>query len=407
MQPSRRSFLRLSTAAIAALIGPGCSPSPDYREEDAARLADQMKREAADAGRGPYGKLVFRGYRGLAELPYFELDDDGELRVVDLDLPPAIDMHTHLGMSLLFAPDIDLGRRTARTHYMLDCDRENPGCSLDLDVYINSAFDEAMHAEVTREIAKQLLLGSDAAATHTIPNLVAEMDRVGFGRATILPIAIGLPFGDDSSERWLDAIERSPARDRLVPFASVHPHWAGWREHLSFAAARGARGIKVHPEFQRLFPDETSMMEVYEECDRLGLVVLFHAGRSGIEPGFLRKYALLRHYEPAIAAFPRVQFVLGHAGARDAPDAMRLAAAHDNVWLEITGQGVTQLDAILAQNGTERILFGSDWPFYPLAATLAKVLLVTEKRREARPAILCHNADRLFATAAAGGRSAV
>jgi len=104
----------------------------------------------------------------------------------------------------------------------------------------------------------------------TSDKLVAEMDRVGFGRATILPIAIGLPFGDDSSERWLDAIERSPARDRLVPFASVHPHWAGWREHLSFAAARGARGIKVHPEFQRLFPDETSMMEVYEECDRLG-----------------------------------------------------------------------------------------------------------------------------------------
>ena len=105
-------------------------------------------------------------------------------------------------------------------------------------------------------------------------------------------------------------------------------------------------------------------------------------------------------------AFPRVQFVLGHAGARDAADAMRLAAAHDNVWLEITGQGVTQLDAILAQSGTERILFGSDWPFYPLAATLAKVLLVTEKRREARPAILCHNADRLFATAAAGRRLA-
>src|SRR4030095_5383324 len=130
--------------------------------------------------------------------------------------------------------------------------------------------------------------------------------------------------------------------------ASVHPHWAGWREHLRFAAARGARGIKVHPEFQRLFPDETSMREVYEECGGLGLVVLFHAGRSGIEPGFLRKYALLRHYEPAIAAFPRVQFVLGHAGARDAADAMRIAAAHDNVWLEITGQGVTQLDAILA-----------------------------------------------------------
>jgi predicted TIM-barrel fold metal-dependent hydrolase len=404
VHPSRRSFLRLSAAVIAGLVGPGCSPSADYREEDAARLADQMEREAAAAGRGPYGKLVFRGYRGLAELPYFELDRDGELRVVDLDLPPAVDLHTHLGMSLLFAPDLDLGRRTPRTRYLLDCDRENPGCALDLDVYINSAFDEAMHTELSRELVKQLLLGSDAAATHTIPNLVAEMDRVGFGRATVLPIAIGLPFGDDSSERWLDAIERSPARDRLVPFASVHPHWSGWRDQLRSAAARGARGIKVHPEFQRLFPDETAMMEVYEECDRLGLVVLFHAGRSGIEPEFVRKYALLRRYEPAVTAFPQVQFVLGHAGARDVADAMRLASRHENVWLEITGQGVTQLDAILDENGSDRILFGSDWPFYPLAATLAKVLLVTERRPGMRAAILRGNADRLFAVAAPGDR---
>jgi uncharacterized protein len=397
----RRRFLHLAFSGAAAAFLPACTKPEDYTDEDAERLRAAMARESEVAGRGPYGKLVFRGYRGLAELPYFELGPDGELRLVDLDLPPAIDLHTHLGMSLLFAPDIDLEKKSERIRYLLDCDREDPGCALDLDVYINSAFDEAMHSELSRELVSQALLGSDAAATHTIPNLVAEMDRVGFGRATILPIAIGLPFGDDSSERWLEVIERSPDRDRLVPFASVHPHWSGWREQLRGAAKRGVAGIKVHPEFQRLFPDETAMMEVYEECDRLGLVVLFHAGRSGIEPEFMRKYALLRRYEPAIDAFPRVQFVLGHAGARDVADAMRLAASRENVWLEITGQGVTQLDAILTANGSDRIVFGSDWPFYPLAATLAKVLLVTEKRREARPAILRENADRLFAAAAA------
>lgn len=396
----RRRFFEILLAGVAAASVPACTRPDDYTDQDAEKLRAAMAHESEVAGRGPYGKLVFHGYRGLAELPYFELGPDGELRVVDLDLPPAIDLHTHLGMSLLFAPDLDLEQKTDRIRYLLDCDRENPGCALDLDVYINSAFDEAMHSELSRELVSQALLGSDAAATHTIPNLVAEMDRVGFGRATILPIAIGLPFGDDSSERWLQVIEHSPDRDRLVPFASVHPHWSGWREQLRDAAKRGVRGIKVHPEFQRLFPDETSMMEVYEECDRLGLVVLFHAGRSGIEPEFMRKYALLRRYEPAIDAFPRVQFVLGHAGARDVEDAMRLAASRPNVWLEITGQGVTQLDAILAANGSERIVFGSDWPFYPLAATLAKVLLVTEKRPAARPAILRENADRLFATAA-------
>jgi predicted TIM-barrel fold metal-dependent hydrolase len=46
----------------------------------------------------------------------------------------------------------------------------------------------------------------------------------------------------------------------------------------------------------------------------------------------------------------------------------------------------------------ERLLFGTDWPFYHLAATLAKVLIVTDapERRGIRNAILRENAERLL-----------
>lgn len=397
----RRRFLGGMLASAAALALPGCSDGDAYTDDDIARLERQRLAEAAASGKGPYGELRFRGYRGLAELPYFELDADGELRLTVEGLPPAFDFHTHLGMNLLFAPAIDLLRRAPRTRYLLDCDREMPGCELDLDVYINSAFSEEMHHELSSEITDQLFFGSDAAATHTIPNLVAELDRVGFGEAAILPIAVGLPFGDRLTEAWLDAIARSERRDRLVPFASVHPSAADAPQQLRAFAARGARGVKLHPEMQRFFPDADGAMAVYAECERLGLPILFHAGRSGIEPEFMRKYALLRRWEAPVREFPGVQFVLGHAGARDVADAVELARRHDNVWLEITGQGVTSLDRILATLGPEKLVFGSDWPFYPLAATLAKVLLVTEKRQEARAAILRTNADRIFAAARA------
>jgi predicted TIM-barrel fold metal-dependent hydrolase len=69
-----------------------------------------------------------------------------------------------------------------------------------------------------------------------------------------------------------------------VPFASVHPRDAGWRSQLRGFAARGARGVKLHPEMQRFAPDDPEAMEIYGECEQLGLPVLFHAGRSGIEP---------------------------------------------------------------------------------------------------------------------------
>jgi predicted TIM-barrel fold metal-dependent hydrolase len=53
--------------------------------------------------------------------------------------------------------------------------------------------------------------------------------------------------------------------------------------------------------------------------------------------------------------------------------------------------GVTILHELI-----ERLLFGTDWPFYHQAATLAKVLLVTEGRRDVRRAILRGNAERLL-----------
>lgn len=396
----RRRFNRLLLASLGLAAGlPACGRNGDYSDADAERLERQRREEMAASGQSPHGDLRFRGYRSLARLPYFEIDEEGRLRLTVDGLPPGFDFHAHLGMSFLFAPDIDLLRSTERTQYLLDCDRDFPGCALDLDVYINSAFTPELHAEMSRELRNQLLFGSRAAATHTIPNLVAEMNAMGFRKAAVLAIALGLPFGDDLTERWLDAVERGRAADRLVVFASVHPSNGDWRRHLRTYARRGARGLKVHPEMQRLFPDEPRVMEIYAECERLGLPVIFHAGRSGIEPDFMRKYALMRRYEGAVASFPHVQFAFGHAGARDAGDAIALAKKYPNVWLEITGQGVTRLEAILAEVGHERLLFGSDWPFYPLAATLAKVLLLTEKRPEARRAILADNAERVFALA--------
>jgi predicted TIM-barrel fold metal-dependent hydrolase len=398
---NRREFARLALSTLTSLVvAPGCSKPGDYTEDDVAGLTRRMRVESAASGAGPYGEQRFRGYRGLAELPYFEIGEGGELRLVVDDLPAGVDFHAHLGMSLLFAPDLDLLARTPRIQYLLDCDRDEPGCDLDLDVYINSAFDEQMHAELERQLRNQLLWGGEAAATHTIPNLVAELDAMRFHAAALLPIAVGLPFGDDVTEQWLAALERSGFGDRFIAFASVHPSDRGWRERLRGFARRGVRGLKVHPEMQRVFPDEPRMMEIYQECERLGLAVIFHAGRSGIEPEFMRKYALLRRFAEPLGTFPRVQFALGHAGARDVDDAVALARRHDNVWLEITGQGVTRLDAIIQDVGTERLLFGSDWPFYPLAATLAKVLLVTEKNKAGRAAIVRHNADRILQMAA-------
>jgi predicted TIM-barrel fold metal-dependent hydrolase len=404
---TRRRFVAGLGAAAAGIALPGCGSDDDpsrYTDEDVARLAAQRSRERAESGRGPFGPQLYRGYRGLAELPWFELDSEGRLRCAADDVPPAIDVHCHFGMSMLLAPELDLQRRTARVQHLLDCDRADPGCELDLDVYINANFGPDDLRALWLGSVAQGTIGSSAAATQTIPNLLEEMDASRVAQALILPIAFGLPFGDDLAERWRAAITRADASDRFLAGGTVHPRDPDRVRVLEREAAAGARAIKLHPTMQRFYPDDPAVMDIYEACNRLGLVVFYHAGRAGIEPEATHRYALPRHYEGAIAAFPRVQFVLGHAGARDVAEAVPLARRYENAWLGIHGQGVTQLGEMLEATRGERMLFGSDWPFYHLAATLAKVLIVTEGRPRERHAILRGNAERLFGLPSPHGR---
>jgi predicted TIM-barrel fold metal-dependent hydrolase len=397
----RRTFNRLLLGSAGALLS-GCVDRDRYTEEDEAALERQQREELERSGTGPDGVQVYRGYRGLAELPWFEVDDRGRLVCTVPDLPPAIDFHCHFGMSLAFAPELDLMARTSRVRHLLDCDATDPGCDLDLDVYINANFGPDDLSSLRWEAIGQGLWGSAAAATQTIPNLVAEMDDTGVARAVILPIAMGLPFGDDLAERWITAIDQSGVGDRFVRGASVHPRDPDKIEKLRRLAAAGARVVKLHPAMQRFFPDSAEAAEIYEECARLGLVVFFHGGRAGIEPGYAHQFTLMRYYAPAFERHPDVQFVLGHAGARDVADAIPLAIRHPNVVLGIHGQGVTTLRELMARVGRRKMLFGTDWPFYHLAATLAKVLMVTEGDPDARRAILVDNAEAVLARAAAG-----
>jgi predicted TIM-barrel fold metal-dependent hydrolase len=310
----------------------------------------------------------------------------------------AIDVHCHLGISVLLSPDIDLQASSPRVRHLLDCDAPENTCRLDLDVYANGNFtEEGMRALRTSTIA-QGLWGSAFARTHTIPNLVAEMDAMRVERSHILPIKMGLPFGDDLTGKWRDAIDASGQGERLLAGLSVHPRDEQRLEAMRLHAAGGARLMKLHPTVQSFYPDDPNMMDLYEEAQRLGLIIFFHGGRAGIEPESRQRYAMPRHYEAVLSEFPRLQVILGHAGARDGAAMLELSLRYDNAWLGIHGQGVSALDEVIRQTGGERLLFGTDWPFYHIGMSLAKVLLCTESvgSRAARGKILRDNALLLF-----------
>ena len=395
----RQSLLGSSAAALGRAL-PGCDSPPPARSAhaDIDLLARPRALEEQTRGRGPYGRHVHPGYRGLAQLPWFDLDANGALRCTDDEVPYSIDVHCHLGMSVLFRPHLDLLATTPRVKHLLDCDGSTPGCPLDLDTYINGNFSGQALDDLTMSTLAQGLWGSEFAQTQTIPNLLREMDAMRVQQAMLLPIKLGLPFGDQLSEDWRAAVTAAQEDQRLHVGLSTHPHADDAIEQMRQGAARGGRIIKLHPTVQRFYPDEPALMDLYAEAQTLGLVVFFHGGRAGIEPESAHRYALPRHYEAALAEFPNLQFILGHAGARDSEAMIALAARYDNAWLGIHGQSLTMLEKMIQSTDVDRLLFGTDWPFYHLGASLAKVLITTAtpERKTLRQKILRDNAIRLF-----------
>lgn len=396
----RRQLLALCAATTGAAMT-GCSDAPEtrYNDADIALLMAQREAEAAASGRGPYGLQRYAGYRGLAELPWFDLDDAGRLVCVDDTIPRSIDVHCHLGMSVLLSPAIDLNRATPRVKHLLDCDATDPGCPLDLDVYANTNFTLEAEQELQRQVRDQALFGSDFAATQTIPNLLAEMDDMRVDQAVLLPIKLGTWFGDDLGEQWGSAVRESGSGERLIMGGSVHPRSDNAIEELRAQAAAGARIFKLHPTVQRFYPDHDKVMALYEVAQELGVMIFFHGGRAGIEPESSHPYAMPRHYEAAIASFPQLPFILGHAGARDFDAMLQLATRYENAWLGIHGQSISNLETMIEATGGERMLFGTDWPFYHVGMSLAKVLITTQApgRAAARAKILRDNMVALLA----------
>ncbi|MFT4613710.1 MAG: hypothetical protein ACI9NT_000851, partial [Bacteroidia bacterium] len=346
---SRRGLLGAAGLSLTSLALGGCGSPPGdrYTQADIDLLARQRELEGQSRGKGEYGPHVYQGYRGLAQLPWFDLDEQGQLRCIDESIPMAVDVHCHLGMSVLFQPKLDLLARTDRVKHLLDCDDPGKECTLDLDIYANGNFTEAALGDLQWHTVAQGLWGSSFSETQTIPNLLREMDAMRVERALLLPIKLGMPFGDTLTQDWRTAVDQADAGERLHTGLSVHPREKTALQEMRAHAAAGGRIIKLHPPVQRFYPDAPTLMPLYEEAEKLGLVVFFHGGRAGIEPESSHRYAMPRHYEAPLAEFPKLQIILGHSGARDAAGMLELAVRYDNAWLGIHGQSISNLETMI------------------------------------------------------------
>ena len=324
----------------------------------------------------------------LGRLPYFDLNDQGKLVANPKDIGRVIDFHTHLGMTFLFAPRLNLFRKTGDVDYFFPY-RGEP---IDMDVYSAFCFSKEQAKTVAMDLINSAWTDKGYARTQTIPNMLDDMDRIGITESVVL--AIDFPWGlSKISKHYMNSLKHEP---RLICYASVHPYSTNRAEKVEKYLNAGAAGIKLHPAELLYRANNPRLREIYEVCQARKVPVLFHSGASPIAPKWQADLPAIKYFAEPVRDFPELIFVFGHSGIEEYDQVIELGRKHDNVYMETSGQPPHRIKEMIDGIGAERVLYGSDWPFYPFEMPLAKVLMATDDNDEWREKLLYKNAVRLL-----------
>jgi len=199
-------------------------------------------------------------------------------------------------------------------------------------------------------------------AEATVASLLRSMDDAGVDASVICAIATK-PAQHEGILAWCDAIRC----ERIIPFPSVHPAAPDASQWIERIVAEGFRGIKLHAMYQDFVIDDEAMDALYAPAEALGLVLQFHAGHDFGFPDADDRASSARLARVA-ERFPRLKMICAHMGGWrmwDASEAHLIGQAdvHVEVSFSLDELGPERSVAMIRRHGTDRVLFGTDWPW--------------------------------------------
>lgn len=158
---------------------------------------------------------------------------------------------------------------------------------------------------------------------------------------------------------------------QIVPFGTYHPDDPDWFSEIQRLRKSGVKGIKLHPEFQGIDLADPRLKDFWAEIES-DFIVMIHVGdpvHSESNQSTPRKVAAI------LNNFPKLRVIAAHLGGYLFWNEVLDVLAGRDLYLD-TSSALPYIDPgllrkIFAKHGTEKILFGSDYPLRSPAQDLA------------------------------------
>ncbi len=194
----------------------------------------------------------------------------------------------------------------------------------------------------------------------TKEGLLGLMEKDKIDKSVVLSIATNA-----NQQSKVNDFAMSLESDRLIPFGSVFPFSDDWEAELHRLKENGIKGIKLHPDYQQFFVDDERLFPVYKKIERLGFILVFHAGEDfGFPPPYKATPERLRK----VVSLIETPVVCAHWGSLlMCEDVLRYLCDMENCYFDTAfGYGtMSKANAmkILEKKDINKILFGSDSPW--------------------------------------------